>query len=473
MIIQHKPASNTASATGSGVITDSEPENDETIQPDTGTSIIEHVDFDQWLNLDICEDVNVPSMSMLWDFPDYGSNNKPGNDDGLEVFSQPTNASFWNSTDHTNVVSHRIELDPDIALNNDHDTDSSDDRPGASLSVAKTRIINLWDEVSDAEVYSQSSFEDNSPPWTPHPRASNKRRRSDEQSTFDDFPPLDDKTGPFSSLGVGAAALFNTFSEQKKKRKRRKIASEFGDSHDTTRQPNTRPISQEGLVEQVRETHAGLVMVEAKCLEVDNKQHKMLVKDENINIRDRVIWTGVARVWDKNVTTIMRTDQKNDYQMQQVLKSSRDFEPRSRDPEPSETSLDTLSQFATSSQNFLSPKSTKPDASHVACNASSARLCEPRKHVKYHAKPLTCPDANCTHSSARQRDLKRHHKAARKGTHEPEQLLCPHEVCRSNGVVFGRRDNLLRHMRRLRSADEAGEGGSEAEWRQDDDNTSP
>jgi hypothetical protein len=41
---------------------------------------------------------------------------------------------------------------------------------------------------------------------------------------------------------------------------------------DIIREPETRPISQEQLVAEVKGIYAGLVMVEAKCIEVDNKQ---------------------------------------------------------------------------------------------------------------------------------------------------------------------------------------------------------
>ncbi len=41
---------------------------------------------------------------------------------------------------------------------------------------------------------------------------------------------------------------------------------------DIIRQPETRPISQEQLVAEVKGIYAGLVMVEAKCIEVDNNQ---------------------------------------------------------------------------------------------------------------------------------------------------------------------------------------------------------
>lgn len=38
------------------------------------------------------------------------------------------------------------------------------------------------------------------------------------------------------------------------------------------RQPETRPISQEQLVAEVKGIYAGLVMVEGKCIQVDAKQ---------------------------------------------------------------------------------------------------------------------------------------------------------------------------------------------------------
>jgi hypothetical protein len=37
-------------------------------------------------------------------------------------------------------------------------------------------------------------------------------------------------------------------------------------------QPETRPISQEQLVNEVKGIYAGLVMVEKKCVEIDNQQ---------------------------------------------------------------------------------------------------------------------------------------------------------------------------------------------------------
>jgi hypothetical protein len=51
------------------------------------------------------------------------------------------------------------------------------------------------------------------------------------------------------------------------------------ESYDIIMQPETRPISQEQLVAEVKGIYAGLVMVEAKCIEVDNKQAALAQAD--------------------------------------------------------------------------------------------------------------------------------------------------------------------------------------------------
>ncbi|KAK0105867.1 hypothetical protein ONS95_004380 [Cadophora gregata] len=53
------------------------------------------------------------------------------------------------------------------------------------------------------------------------------------------------------------------------------------DNYDIIMQPETRPISQEQLVAEVKGIYAGLVMVEAKCIEVDNKQATLAQADPN------------------------------------------------------------------------------------------------------------------------------------------------------------------------------------------------
>ncbi|KAH6704280.1 hypothetical protein BKA61DRAFT_636082 [Leptodontidium sp. MPI-SDFR-AT-0119] len=44
-------------------------------------------------------------------------------------------------------------------------------------------------------------------------------------------------------------------------------------------QPETRPISQEQLIAEVKGIYAGLMMVEAKCIEVDNEQATLAQAD--------------------------------------------------------------------------------------------------------------------------------------------------------------------------------------------------
>ncbi|TVY25709.1 EST/SMG-like protein [Lachnellula hyalina] len=56
-------------------------------------------------------------------------------------------------------------------------------------------------------------------------------------------------------------------------------ATSRDDSFDIMLQPETRPISQEQLVAEVKGIYAGLVMVEAKCIDVDNKQAALAAAD--------------------------------------------------------------------------------------------------------------------------------------------------------------------------------------------------
>ena len=60
------------------------------------------------------------------------------------------------------------------------------------------------------------------------------------------------------------------------------------DPYKIIKQPETRPFSEEHLVTEVKGIYAGLVMVESKCIEVDNKQaisvqHDQIVQSEQFN----------------------------------------------------------------------------------------------------------------------------------------------------------------------------------------------
>ncbi|KAE9370443.1 hypothetical protein N431DRAFT_559607 [Stipitochalara longipes BDJ] len=58
-----------------------------------------------------------------------------------------------------------------------------------------------------------------------------------------------------------------------------KSSEQSPDNYEIVLQPETRPISQEQLVAEVKGIYAGLVMVEARCIEVDNKQAALAQAD--------------------------------------------------------------------------------------------------------------------------------------------------------------------------------------------------
>lgn len=61
------------------------------------------------------------------------------------------------------------------------------------------------------------------------------------------------------------------------------------------RQPVTRPISPEQLIAEVKGIYAGLIMVEAKCCEVDAKQHQAALEmDSNMPSLNNEQWSVLA-----------------------------------------------------------------------------------------------------------------------------------------------------------------------------------
>ena len=77
-----------------------------------------------------------------------------------------------------------------------------------------------------------------------------------------------DYSQPPSSTGVIHIGVNHTIETMK-------------ENFDLVLQPETRPISQEQLVAEVKGIYAGLVMVEAKCVEVDNKQATLAQADSS------------------------------------------------------------------------------------------------------------------------------------------------------------------------------------------------
>jgi hypothetical protein len=120
-------------------------------------------------------------------------------------------------------------------------------------SVGKKR---LW--TPDQEQTPKASFAD--PSNLASVRTSQRRTQS--------FQPKPRKVNQPPPQGVNLPSPIN-----------RNLPSDRDDGYDIILQPETRPISQEQLVAEVKGIYAGLVMVEAKCIEVDNKQATLAQAD--------------------------------------------------------------------------------------------------------------------------------------------------------------------------------------------------
>ncbi|KAF8853318.1 hypothetical protein BDZ45DRAFT_81676 [Acephala macrosclerotiorum] len=118
--------------------------------------------------------------------------------------------------------------------------------------------------------------------WIAHLRKTNDKKRKSQLWSEYDSPLESPKSKPVPKVGLtalAAGALYLATLDPDKRRKRQKTqepdespATTSNEPLNATLQPETRPISQEQLVAEVKGIYAGLVMVEAKCIEVDNKQ---------------------------------------------------------------------------------------------------------------------------------------------------------------------------------------------------------
>ncbi|KAM0283501.1 hypothetical protein ACHAQH_002452 [Verticillium albo-atrum] len=95
--------------------------------------------------------------------------------------------------------------------------------------------------------------------------------------------PVAPEAGP-SQPPVSPTQSLKSAPPQQKQDNAQAASSEKQDEDDDfMRQPKTRPISQEQLVAEVKGIYAGLVMVESKCIEVDNSQ---TTQDGAIDLND-------------------------------------------------------------------------------------------------------------------------------------------------------------------------------------------
>jgi hypothetical protein len=131
-------------------------------------------------------------------------------------------------------------------------TQSNDDSPSGNVTQSQNNVADRW--IS-------------------HLRKTSVKKRN-SQHLKNDIP-----SPKVRLIALATGALFlglldpnNRIKRQKTQEQEEPLAITSHESQNVIRQPDTRPISPEQLVAEVKDIYAGLVMVEAKCIEVDNKQ---------------------------------------------------------------------------------------------------------------------------------------------------------------------------------------------------------
>ncbi|KAE9374404.1 hypothetical protein N431DRAFT_215038 [Stipitochalara longipes BDJ] len=124
-------------------------------------------------------------------------------------------------------------------------------------------------------------------------------------------------------------------------------------------------------------------------------------------------------------------------------------------PTPSMTEGSTTIKYSPDSKpspstpgSLISPKARSHHCPQ--CTYSCRRMCDLRKHSKYHTKDFQCSIPDCRRSFSRKQDLVRHEK----GPHQNGRVehYCPHAECQAkNQKPFSRKDNLMKHLRNKHS----------------------
>jgi hypothetical protein len=305
-------------------------------------------------------------------------------------------------------------------------------------------------------------------------RAWSKHRRAEGESDSEYAQPFWESAGPFASLGMGTAAIWELQTEDRRKKRWKDLRHETAQptdaevddaQYDILIQPETRPISQEQLVAEIKGIYAGLAMVEAKCIETDIKSGNFGPQDldrygapqkhEDEDSSDCEVWFEFAR--RRWYATEVKNSRSREGDILQTARSQKDFDGndswsagsglsdafcRASSQASTCANASTLSSFPNRTKSSHSPP---PENICRHCNASFRRPCDLQKHTRYHVKPISCAD--CTHSFGTRRDLIRHQKAVHKDVYQAERWVCMHEECVGKGFVFGRKDNLGRHVR--------------------------
>ncbi|KAG4427480.1 hypothetical protein IFR05_017037 [Cadophora sp. M221] len=82
------------------------------------------------------------------------------------------------------------------------------------------------------------------------------------------------------------------------------------------------------------------------------------------------------------------------------------------------------------------------------CNRIFETKAQYKRHRNRHTRPWKCQETGCTMAFASSNDLKRHNNSKHPSTSKAVRFVCPIFDCSYQRGGFGRKDHLLRHIRR-------------------------
>ena len=141
-------------------------------------------------------------------------------------------------------------------------------------------------------------------------------------------------------------------------------------------QPETRPISHEQLVVEVKGIYAGLVMVEAKCIDIDERQSAAA----RAKPRDRETWSSVARSWYHKGAETSPTNGSLSHHLDTIVPPDSLEQPSLCGTDPFESIRDSITKF---SHHHLSERDAKDASQKQRSGASRPKPPEKLRWMDY------------------------------------------------------------------------------------------
>ncbi|TGO32394.1 hypothetical protein BHYA_0321g00010 [Botrytis hyacinthi] len=169
-------------------------------------------------------------------------------------------------------------------------TDEFQQSPGALESQSRYLLRSIDDARVEKSIHNEAEIQSISPSLDLQPptyiapqneetstnRSSTMTERISETSTVSASPLPPEKEERLNSTLYTSNMENSSLIQHQQQPQHRPTQAEEDEIYKMILQPTTKPISQEQLVTEVKGIYAGLVMVEAKCIEVDNKQAKLV-----------------------------------------------------------------------------------------------------------------------------------------------------------------------------------------------------